>query len=225
MKSIWTGCALLVLLLTACSSPSPPAPAVPVVPPHKYTLEVVFVGLPEKPLNDKVDPVWLLHHPQAELSVFPIVYAALGETVVTDRTERVPVPESCRVVYDAAKAPQLVYDTQPVPIGQRVELTVLSADSARATCRIQVYEALKKGMRSYEVHPEGSPLDTMTALLPVLRKRSATTTVTLAFGKWQCLDESPVASSSAETNGRFFQLVRIVPPADSAAVNSAGPPR
>lgn len=180
-----------LLVVSGCSTPT--VPSTPKQKSGKYALQILRIEVPANgtaPASSFTpaptrDIEALLKNPQATVTEFPIVYAAIGETAINDQTESISFPESYELITNTNGVVSVVYNQhKDIKIGQYVELTLQKVENGNATCNLNFYERLLQGMQTYAVVPATKTQDAVTASLPIFKSVRMKTKMTLAPGTW-----------------------------------------
>lgn len=200
MKKVARFPALTALLLVAsCSTPT--VPSTPKQIPEKYALQFIRIEAPTPDKPPTLSPLdtfsndidGLLKNPDAVVTEFPIVYAAVGETAVQDQTETITFPNNIK----------------PAKVGCYVKVTIEKAEKGTASCDLDVFNQTLQGMEQTGAVPT-----------PVLKQQSIKTQVSLASGDWMSMGgligetvKDINTGKKTKTAMEKHLFVRIFPPA------------
>lgn len=161
----------------------------------------------------------LLKTPDAVITEFPIVYAAIGETATNDQTEPISSPKTYKPTTDTNGVVSVVYSNEIAKVGRYVEMTLKKVENDCATCDLWFYAKSLAGMQKYEVASATETQACVTAALPIFKKWEVKTTTSLSPGMW--LNMGGLISEKVEnrTSGKVEKtriikasFVRILPP-------------
>ncbi len=214
MKKVFLLAVLVApLLIAGCSTTT--VPSTPEPHPEKYALQILMIEVPSPDIAMKSyimlpqDIDALLKNPNATISEFPIVYAAVGETAINDQTETISFPTMYEPQTDSNGVVSVVYNHhKDIKIGQLVEMTLQKVENGQATCDLWLYERTPRGMQNYNVAPATETQDAVTAFLPIFKGLETKTKMTLALGAWVSLG----GIVNEQTKINKILLFKILPP-------------
>jgi hypothetical protein len=197
--------ALTALLLVAgCSTTT--TLTTPEKHPGKYALQVIQIEVPLPETHETLsscamisdDVESLLKNPQAVITEFPIVYAAVGETGINDQTETLTFPDI----------------DEPAKVGRYTEMTLQEVGNGMASCDLWFYNKSLQGMQK-----------TGETSKPVFKKREMKTQIALVPGNWMSMGGSIIEKTEDFSSGkkvlqkttrtRTVLAIRILPPANT----------
>lgn len=197
-----------LLLIAGCSTPT--VPSTPEQKPGKYAVQVIQIETPadskkaNKPTSgfspNGVLPTPpsiedLLKNRKSVVTEFPVVYAAVGETAITDQTDSITFPNNVK----------------PAKIGCYVKATIQKAEKGTVSCDLDVFNQTLQGMEQTGAVPT-----------PVLKQQSIKTHVTLALEDWMSMGgligetvKDMNTGKKTKTAMEKHLFVRILPPANT----------
>ncbi len=227
-----------LLLIAGCATPT--VPSKPKPHPEKYALQVLVIEVPGNSANSsqttrgekscflttpeakaaalaRIPPkvTELLENPDAKVSEFPIVYAAIGETAISDQTETLSFPTIYEPQADSNGVVSVVYTQhKDIKIGQYVEMTLQKVESGQATCDLWFFDKSLAGSFTYEVAPATKVQDAVTATLPKFKALETKTEVTLVPGAWISMGGLTGTKKEGDqsTPTTIYFAIRILPP-------------
>ena len=203
-----------LLVITGCSTTDP---CTPKQHPEKYAFQALWIEIPAEQVNqsqphqfshDEIEA--LLKNPKAVLTEFPVVYAAVGETVVNDQTKKIPAHETYEVKADTNGVIEVVYIDGTVRVGRSAEITIQKVENSHATCVLNLYANSLSGTQEFAVAPATETRKSVTASLPLFKRKSMKTTMDIPLETWRS------AGSIMQTNNGLPVLnlwtSRLIPP-------------
>ncbi len=209
-----------LLFIAGCSTTT--APTTPAPHPDKYALQIIRIEIPASdtkstslfvPVPTK-DIETLLSDPNATITEFPIVYAAIGETAINDQTETISAPESYEAKANTNGVVSVVYSAGTTKVGRYVEMTLQKVEDSEATCDLWFYEKTLRGMHKYDVAPATENQEAVTASLPMFKVLETKTEVTLVPGAWISMGGLTGTKKEGDqsTPTTIYFAIRILPP-------------
>lgn len=203
MKKTTFFTALIALLLTAgCSTTTTTTTTTLSTPephPEKYALQVISIEVPLPDTYDSLssyaavsdDVDTLLKNPQAVITEFPIVYAAVGETGMNDRNGN----------------RHITFDEETTELGYAVEFTVKEVENQAVEVCIIAKKTELGGMQKRE-GKEPRPLFKRTGL---------DTEILLNTGVWVLMGGAISEKTDTAKSKRTKRVtaIQILPPADT----------
>ncbi|MEI7851052.1 MAG: hypothetical protein WCH86_04405 [Kiritimatiellales bacterium] len=202
------------LFITGCSTTGP---CTPKQHPEKYAFQALWIEIPAEQVkqsqphqfsHDEIEA--LLKNPKAVLTEFPVVYAALGKTAVNDQTKKIPAHETYEVKADTNGIIKVVYIDGNVRVGRSAEIIIQKVEKNHATCALNLYANSLSGIQEFAVAPATETRKSITASLPLFKRKSMKTTMDIPFETWR------PAGSIMQTNNGLPVLnlwtSRLIPP-------------
>ena len=212
MKKIFMSM-IVVAFISGCSTtPSSPKP-------HKtkYTFQCLNLTLPDavfQKLTFKTAPNFhqnvitlsqpqieeVLKNPTVKISEFPVVYAALGETVTNDQTKAVSMAVDAKVVDG-----KIVYTEEPQKIGKAVVISLNKLEGDLLTYQLKLSDKQFVGFDKYKVSDE------LVAKMPYFEGQSVDTEITQKANTWLTMWGITHESSTGEKTQELI-CIRVIPP-------------
>ncbi len=209
---------ITLLFITGCSTttPSNPKPH-----PEKYALQVILIEIPETGTESTsayttvptktVDE--LQNNPEAVITEFPIVYAAVGETAINDQTEPLTAPYNYKLKTDTNGVISVIYENKTVKIGKHTEWTLQKIENGDVTGDLWFFDKSLAGSFTYEVAPATKAQDAVTATLPKFKIVEFKTKISLAPGSWVSMGGLLGGTAkNTQTAVEKHTFIRILPP-------------
>ena len=202
----WITSLLGVILISGCSTiPSDPKPHS-----DKYAVQVLEVTTPG--LLDPGAPQaagWIektFKNPDAKVYEYPILYAAVGESVINDETKSVAMAEDFNVVDGKAVAQEKIQQ-----LGRFLEVSITKVEHETITYKVNIQNRELFGFDTLQLE------DGIVVQMPFLNAKKVTTELSQPLGVWSSLGgvADTRTENGNETSESFFFCIRIIPPAEN----------